>query len=144
MQLPLAPLNEQRRIVAKLDELLSKVDACKARLDKIPAILKRFRQSVLAAACSGRLTADWREPNDYGDAQFADERKEKAVEDLPNTWSNAKFSEFIESSFYGPRFSAGSYSNKGVPTIRTTDIGFDGSIILKDAPCLSLSEAELH
>lgn len=60
-EIPLAPLNEQRRIVAKLDELLANVDACKARLDKIPTILKRFRQSVLAAACSGRLTADWRE-----------------------------------------------------------------------------------
>lgn len=63
LDIPIAPLNEQRRIAAKLDELLAKVDACKARLDKIPAILKRFRQSVLAAACSGRLTADWREQN---------------------------------------------------------------------------------
>jgi type I restriction enzyme S subunit len=58
---PLAPLNEQRRIVAKLEKLLAKVNACGDRLDKIPTILKRFRQSVLAAACSGRLTADWRE-----------------------------------------------------------------------------------
>jgi type I restriction enzyme, S subunit len=57
----LAPLNEQRRIVAKLEKLLQKVNACTERLDKIPAILKRFRQSVLAAACSGCLTADWRE-----------------------------------------------------------------------------------
>jgi type I restriction enzyme S subunit len=57
------PLNEQRRIVAKLEKLLAKVDSCKERLDKIPAILKRFRQSVLSAACSGRLTADWRENN---------------------------------------------------------------------------------
>ena len=56
----LAPLNEQRRIVAKLEKLLQKVDACKERLDKIPAILKLFRQSVLAAACSGQLTEDWR------------------------------------------------------------------------------------
>lgn len=54
------PLNEQHRIVAKLEKLLARVDKCKERLDKIPAILKRFRQSVLAAACSGRLTADWR------------------------------------------------------------------------------------
>ena len=54
------PSNEQRRIVAKLEKLLAKVDACKERLEKIPAILKRFRQSVLAAACSGRLTEDWR------------------------------------------------------------------------------------
>lgn len=58
---PIPPLAEQRRIVAKLEKLLSKVDACRARLEKIPVILKRFRQAVLAAACSGRLTADWRE-----------------------------------------------------------------------------------
>jgi type I restriction enzyme S subunit len=37
------------------------VKSAKARLEKIPGILKKFRQSVLAAACSGRLTEDWRE-----------------------------------------------------------------------------------
>jgi len=57
------PLGEQRRIVAKLETLLGKVDASQQRLAKIPVLLKRFRQSVLAAACSGRLTADWREEN---------------------------------------------------------------------------------
>jgi len=61
LEIPLAPLDEQERIMAKLEKLLSKVDASQKRLDKIPVILKRFRQSVLAAACSGRLTADWRE-----------------------------------------------------------------------------------
>jgi type I restriction enzyme S subunit len=54
-------LNEQHRIVAKLENLLEKVQSSQTRLEKIPALLKRFRQSVLAAACSGRLTADWRE-----------------------------------------------------------------------------------
>lgn len=63
--LPLPPLNEQRRIVAKLEVLLGKVDACQKRLEKIPRILKRFRQSVLAAACDGRLTVDWREKNNF-------------------------------------------------------------------------------
>lgn len=63
VEVPLAPVNEQHRILAKLEKLLTKVDNCKERLDRIPAILKRFRQSVLAAACSGRLTADWREKN---------------------------------------------------------------------------------
>jgi type I restriction enzyme, S subunit len=62
-EIPLAPLPEQRRIVAKLEALLAKVGACQQRLAKIPLLLKRFRQSVLAAACSGRLTADWREEN---------------------------------------------------------------------------------
>jgi len=63
LEIPIPPLAEQQRIVAKLEVLLGKVDACRKRLEKIPVILKRFRQSALAAACSGRLTADWREEN---------------------------------------------------------------------------------
>jgi type I restriction enzyme, S subunit len=55
------PLNEQKRIADKLDRLLAKVDACRERCDRIPLILKRLRQSVLAAATSGELTEDWRE-----------------------------------------------------------------------------------
>ncbi|MEC8484473.1 MAG: restriction endonuclease subunit S, partial [Pseudomonadota bacterium] len=54
-------LEEQKRIADKLDSVLAKVEAAQARLDKIPAILKRFRQSVLAAATSGELTKEWRE-----------------------------------------------------------------------------------
>jgi len=56
----LAPTAEQTRIAAKLDELLAQVDTLKVRIDGIPALLKRFRQSVLAAAVSGRLTKEWR------------------------------------------------------------------------------------
>jgi len=58
--IPLAPRPEQSRIAAKLDELLAQVDTLKARIDGIPALLKRFRQSVLAAAVSGQLTEEWR------------------------------------------------------------------------------------
>ena len=58
---PLAPLNEQRRIAAKLDTTLAAVEACRQRLDGVAAILKRFRQAVLAAATSGELTREWRE-----------------------------------------------------------------------------------
>ena len=62
-EFPIPPLAEQRRIVAAIEALQFRVDAACAYLDRVPAILKRFRQSVLAAACSGRLTADWREQN---------------------------------------------------------------------------------
>jgi|GEM_PF-330914 len=58
--IPLPPLSEQRRIVSKLDEVLGAVASCRERLTKIPTLLKRFRQAVLANACSGKLTADWR------------------------------------------------------------------------------------
>lgn len=59
-EMPVPPLAEQKRIVEKLDEVLAQVDNIKARLDGIPAILKRFRQSVLASAVSGQLTEEWR------------------------------------------------------------------------------------
>ena len=60
---PIAPIPEQHRIVAKLGALFEKVESNKQRLEKIPKLLKRFRQSVLAAAVSGKLTQDWREKN---------------------------------------------------------------------------------
>jgi type I restriction enzyme, S subunit len=56
--IPLAPLNELRRIVAKLQALLGRVDACRKQLEQVPHLLKQFRQSVLSAACSGDLTND--------------------------------------------------------------------------------------
>jgi type I restriction enzyme S subunit len=59
-QIPLPPIPEQKRIVAKIEELLARVIVARERLAKVKGILKRFRQSVLAAACSGRLTEDWR------------------------------------------------------------------------------------
>jgi type I restriction enzyme S subunit len=49
-EIPLPPLPEQKRIADKLDAALARVDACRERLDRVPASLKRFRQSVLAAA----------------------------------------------------------------------------------------------
>ncbi|AMO41451.1 type I restriction endonuclease EcoKI subunit S [Acinetobacter sp. BEC1-S18-ESBL-01] len=57
---PLPPLAEQQVIADKLDTLLAQVESIKARLERIPEILKQFRQSVLAAAVSGKLTEEWR------------------------------------------------------------------------------------
>ncbi len=57
---PLTPLNEQKRIVAKLDKIIPRIDAVKERLENVPTIIKRFRQSVLTAAVTGKLTEKWR------------------------------------------------------------------------------------
>lgn len=57
---PVAPVDEQKRIADKLDTVLTRVEAVNTRLARVAPILKRFRQSVLAAATSGRLTEDWR------------------------------------------------------------------------------------
>ena len=65
-QIVLPPLAEQTVIAKTLDTLLAQVDNIKTRLDAIPKILKTFRQSVLAAAVSGKLTEEWRGENEYG------------------------------------------------------------------------------
>ena len=57
---PIASEKEQKRIADKLDTVLTRVDAVNTRLARVAPLLKRFRQSVLAAATSGRLTEDWR------------------------------------------------------------------------------------
>ena len=59
----LPPLAEQQEIARQLDTLLAQVEHTQARLQRIPDILKRFRQSVLADAVSGRLTEEWRATN---------------------------------------------------------------------------------
>jgi len=68
LTIPLPPtIDEQCHIVARLEDLLLGLNSARDRLEKIPAILRRFRQSVLSAACSGRLTAEWREGNECGE-----------------------------------------------------------------------------
>ena len=58
--LPLPPISEQQYLSQKLTALLDEVAQTKQRLEAIPALLKQFRQSVLADAVSGRLTEAWR------------------------------------------------------------------------------------
>lgn len=55
-RIPIAPLNEQVRIVAKIEELFSDLDAGVAALKRAKANLKRYRASVLKAAVEGELT----------------------------------------------------------------------------------------
>lgn len=74
--IPLAPIDEQKRIADKLDAVLARVDACRDHLDLIPATLKRFRQSVLATATSGKLTEEWR------NAQSIDEWRTCTLKDI--------------------------------------------------------------
>ena len=79
------PLNEQKRIVEKLDAILPKVKNAKARLEKIPIILKKFRQSILSSACSGRLTEDWRGSDEYD------------KDDYPTSWQKRFLPDVLDS-----------------------------------------------
>ena len=61
--IPLPPLAEQQRVIAQVLTLSDSVGSIRTRLENASSVLRRLRQSVLAAACSGRLTADWRSDN---------------------------------------------------------------------------------
>lgn len=111
LEVPFPPLAEQIRIAQKLDELLAQVDTLKARIDGIPALLKRFRQSVLAAAVSGRLTEEWRATTSLGEPQAS--------------WQETKLSEHCSLVTSGSRGWADYYSDNGAIFIRSQDINTD-------------------
>lgn len=54
-EIPIAPSNEQDRIVAEIEKQFTRLDAATAALKRVQANLKRYRASVLKAACEGRL-----------------------------------------------------------------------------------------
>lgn len=113
----LPPLNEQKRIVEKLEKLLGKVEAAQERLDKIPVILKRFRQSILAAACSGKLTADWRE-----------DKKEDSDTGFPIGWELTKLGTLfpkggIFDGPFGSNLKSSDYTQSGVRVVRLENVG---------------------
>lgn len=105
--IPLPPLAEQKVIAEKLDTLLAQVETTKARLERIPQILKRFRQSVLAAAVSGRLTEEWRSIQGTT-LEF---------------WKNTTFNEIcheITVGFVGRM--ANRYEESGIPFLRSQNV----------------------
>jgi type I restriction enzyme S subunit len=146
--LPVAvpPLAEQKRIVAKVEALLARVNAAWQRLAKVPAILKCFRQSVLAAACAGRLTTDWRaraSPNESVSETLdrieslrrqeweARQRARSyrpsaqplpwAETELPSEWKWTTVSQVARLDV-GFAFKSKEYADKGIPLLRGENI----------------------
>lgn len=65
--IPLPPLAEQNRIVAKLDALFAQLETIKTSMAKVPLLLKDFRQQVLTQAVTGKLTEEWRKVRELED-----------------------------------------------------------------------------
>jgi type I restriction enzyme S subunit len=160
LKVSLPPLNEQKRIADKLDALLARVDACRERLDRVPVILKRFRQAVLAAATSGGLTEEWREnhpspgaprhplPKGEGTVLPTDvpplhEREGRGEgEGLPEGWCISCVGKVSESLKYGTSQKC-SYEKNGVPVIRIPNIG-EGLIGHADLKFADLPDKEFQ
>lgn len=111
----LAPLVEQKRMVSKIEAIDSELGKVKKRLDRASALLKNFRHSVLEAACSGKLTEDWRKDSFDG-------------EDLPSGWCWSFLGEILPKGgiFDGPfgsNLKTSDYVNSGIRVVRLENIG---------------------
>ncbi len=119
-EIPLAPLPEQKRIADKLDSVLARVDACRDRLDRLPALLKRFRQSILAAATSGQLTNEWR-------ANFVSSLHEKfeisGNTNLPPSWGELPVKELCR-VVSGCAFKSTEFVSSGVLAIKISNVQY--------------------
>jgi type I restriction enzyme S subunit len=108
LQIPLPPEAEQKRIADKLDTVLTRVDAVNTRLARVAPLLKRFRQSVLAAATSGRLTVDWRIAH-------------AAADWLPRTVDSLCL--HISDGPFGSNLKSDDYTEAGARVVRLENIG---------------------
>ncbi len=169
--IPLPPLPEQHRIVAKIEELFSDLDAGVAALQKVKAELKRYRQAVLKAAIEGKLTEEWRRrrPADYESTarllerikserakngkskklppiDRSDSRQERSgmtlLPELPEGWEWTSVSEISESMKNGIYKEKQFYNDDGVACLRMYNIE-NGAIIWKDIKRMKLTAAEI-
>lgn len=108
----LPPVAEQKRIVARVEDLLAHVNAAREALARVPVILRRFRQAVLAAACDGRLTNHDRSPEQP---------------DLPDGWSLASVANLtaIQS---GRAFPSKQYCEEGLRLLRPGNLHVSGRL----------------
>jgi type I restriction enzyme S subunit len=114
------------------------VDSCQKRLAKIPILLKRFRQAVLAAACFGRLTADWRKSDDESNLSVLT----KDEVELPKSWLECPLSQVVRVSS-GEAFKKSAYSLSGVKLLQIANISF-GKVIWEQQNFLPSSYLSSH
>ena len=128
VSLPLPPLAEQRRIAARAGELLAQARQTRGRLDRLPGLLKRFRQSVLADAYSGRLTEDWRarhadrEPPRFSDATEWEVPEPLEVPEIPESWTLVALNDLVSVVQCGASTRADGDPRTGVPMLRMANI----------------------
>lgn len=92
--IPVAPAKELSRIVDKLEELVSDLDAGVAALGRACAKLKRYRAAVLKAAVEGRLTEKWRA--EHPDVEPASKLLERILGDRRKKWEAAQLKKFAD------------------------------------------------
>ena len=95
LEVPVAPLPEQKRIVSKIEELFSDLDAGVSALERARANLRRYRASVLKSAVEGRLTETWRKANQANpDIEPASELLARILRERRQRWEQQQLATY--------------------------------------------------
>lgn len=86
--IPIAPVNEQKRIVAEIEKQFSRLDEAVDNLKRVKANLKRYKASVLKAAVEGKLTEEWRAA--HPDVEPADKLLQCILAERRKKWEEAE------------------------------------------------------
>jgi type I restriction enzyme S subunit len=89
VKIPIAPENEQKRIVAEIEKQFSRLDEAVDNLKRVKANLKRYKASVLKAAVEGKLTEEWRKK--HLDVEPADKLLERILAERRKKWEEAEW-----------------------------------------------------
>jgi type I restriction enzyme, S subunit len=81
---PIAPLDEQRTIVAEIEKQFSRLDEAVANLKRVRSNLKRYKAAVLKAAVEGKLTEDWRK--EHSNVEPASKLLERILVERREKW----------------------------------------------------------
>lgn len=98
---PIPPGDEQSRIVSKIEELFSHLDAGVAALQRAKANLKRYRAVVLKAAVEGRLTAEWRAK--HPDVEPACELLKRILAERQRKWEEEQLAKYAAMATVPPK-----------------------------------------
>jgi type I restriction enzyme S subunit len=150
---PLPPLQEQHRIVAKVEELITQADAGIQSLQKVRAQLREHRNSVLKAAFEGRLTERWRKAHRLDIRPVAleqgqttkplDAENQVFQKELPDSWRWATVADIAESMKNGIYKTKSYYSGNGIACLRMYNIE-NGSIVWKNIKRMNLTAEEIR
>lgn len=101
VEIPIPPRAEQTRIIGKLEELLSDLDAGVAELKAAQKKLVQYRQSLLKAAVEGALTAEWRE--NHQPAETGTQLLERILIERRARWEAKQLAKFKEQGKAPPK-----------------------------------------
>lgn len=135
---PVPPPAEQRRIAARAGELLGRLAGARLRLERMPGVLRRFRQAALAAAYSGKLTEEWRRQRSAGEERFLPPEPAApglpaalAPPEIPAGWTLLPLRAVASRVQYGTSERADGEPETGLPILRMGNIQ-DGRIDISD------------